>query len=197
MFLNRPVQDYLDRLASEKPIPGGGSVSALVGSLGIGLILMVARITLQKLEGNPKETLKKFVDHLEKLRAAAEKTVDEDPKVYEAVMDAYRRLKKAGHVKEVEEDVQTALNKSFHVQADLCLLLVTAKKLLCEVGRFAKGSIKNDLIVANGMLAAAFEGAHATANINVVYMEQGKKRRHCEHLLEEAKTNFQKTKFES
>lgn len=197
MFLNRPVKDYLDRLASEKPIPGGGSVSALVGSLGIGLVLMVARITLIKLEGNPKETLKKFIDHLEQIRKSAEKVIDEDPIVYEAVMESYRRLKKASHVKEVEEDVQTALNKSFHVQADLCLLLVTAKKMLSEVARFAKGSIANDLIVAKAMLEAAFEGARSTAHVNVVYMEQGKKRRHCEHLLEEAQTNFKKIKLES
>ncbi len=172
-------------------------MSALVGALGIGLILMVARITLVKLEGASKEALKKIIDHLEKIRKAAEKIVDEDPKVYLAVMGAYQRLKKAKHVKEVEQDVQTALNKSFHVQADLCLLLVTAKKLLCETGRFAKGSIKNDLNVATAMLGAAFDGARSTAHINVVYMEQGKKRRHCEHLLEEAQANFQKIKFEA
>lgn len=197
MFLNRPVKDYLDRLASEKPVPGGGSVSALVGALGIGLVLMVARITLVKLEGNPKDTLKKFIEHLEKIRDSAEKTVDEDPKVYIAVMDACRRLKKANEVKKIQQDVQTALNKSFHVQADLCLILVSAKKMLCEVSRFAKGSIRNDLNVANAMLEAAFEGARSTAHINVVYMDQGKKKRHCEHLLEEAQVNFTKIKFES
>ena len=37
---------YLERLASDAAIPGGGSAAALVGALGAALIAMVARITL-------------------------------------------------------------------------------------------------------------------------------------------------------
>ena len=40
------VKDYLDLLKSDAPAPGGGSVSALTAAQGIGLIGMVAALTL-------------------------------------------------------------------------------------------------------------------------------------------------------
>ena len=51
MFITSSIKDYLNKLSSEEPIPGGGGTSALVAALGIALMLMVARISLKKQEG--------------------------------------------------------------------------------------------------------------------------------------------------
>jgi formiminotetrahydrofolate cyclodeaminase len=42
----RGSEEYLDRLASADPTPGGGSAAAVVGATGAALVAMVARITL-------------------------------------------------------------------------------------------------------------------------------------------------------
>ena len=42
------VRDYLDVLKSDAPAPGGGSVSALSGAQGAGLLDMVCELTLGK-----------------------------------------------------------------------------------------------------------------------------------------------------
>ena len=42
------VKDYLDLLKSDAPAPGGGSVSALTAAQGIGLVGMVAALTIGK-----------------------------------------------------------------------------------------------------------------------------------------------------
>ncbi|OGW81771.1 MAG: hypothetical protein A3G33_05675 [Omnitrophica bacterium RIFCSPLOWO2_12_FULL_44_17] len=196
MFINRTIKDYLDRLSSEQPIPGGGGTSALVGALGIGLIIMVAKIMAGRPEHANDAKLKELIQHLIRLRDAAERIVDEDPKVFQDVMNSYKQIKKIQNKKIGEENLETALGKAFRIQADLCSELTTAKKILVEVGKIATKSIRNDLVVANALLDAAFKGGESTAHINVVCMEKGKKCRHAEHELEKTAEQYQKIKFE-
>ena len=47
-LIKMQVEDYLKLVASDAPAPGGGSASALCGAQGIGLISMVANLTLSK-----------------------------------------------------------------------------------------------------------------------------------------------------
>ena len=44
MYLDQPMQFFLDKLASNSPEPGGGSVAALAGSLAAALVSMVANL---------------------------------------------------------------------------------------------------------------------------------------------------------
>ncbi|MBQ9633202.1 MAG: cyclodeaminase/cyclohydrolase family protein, partial [Lachnospiraceae bacterium] len=43
-----PVNEFVDKLGSGAPTPGGGGASALVGALGIALGNMVAHLTIGK-----------------------------------------------------------------------------------------------------------------------------------------------------
>lgn len=47
-FADFKIKDFINVLASKEPIPGGGGVSALVGSLGVALGSMVGNLTLGK-----------------------------------------------------------------------------------------------------------------------------------------------------
>ena len=47
-FEEMKVQEFIDELASNSPAPGGGSVAALGGSLGAGLVSMVCNLTIGK-----------------------------------------------------------------------------------------------------------------------------------------------------
>jgi glutamate formiminotransferase/formiminotetrahydrofolate cyclodeaminase len=48
IFSNDSIKHYIEELASEKPAPGGGSASGLVGSMGAALVAMVAGLTIGK-----------------------------------------------------------------------------------------------------------------------------------------------------
>ena len=41
MYLEQPLQNYLDELASFQPTPGGGSAAALSGAMAAALASMV------------------------------------------------------------------------------------------------------------------------------------------------------------
>ncbi|MFU8797019.1 MAG: cyclodeaminase/cyclohydrolase family protein [Dehalococcoidia bacterium] len=42
------IEDFLDKLASRKPVPGGGSVAALSGALAAGLVAMAAEYSTDR-----------------------------------------------------------------------------------------------------------------------------------------------------
>ncbi len=196
MFINSSIKNYLNKLSSEEPVPGGGGTSALVAALGISLAIMVAKISLKSLNKKQQKGLNKGIKLLEHLRRNAEQIVDLDPKVYKEVIASYKRLKRLGKTEKAQAGVKNALQNSFRLQADLALLIAMAKQLLPTVDAFAEGSIQNDLIVSSGLLDGAFKGALATARINVVYLKQGKQRRHCEQALAKVEQKYGKLHFE-
>src|SRR3989338_8542494 len=112
MFLNRSIKNYLDELSSDTPIPGGGGTSALVAALGISLMLMVARISLKKQEGEKKENLNKVIETLERMHQNTSDVVDLDPKVYEDVIASYSEAKKIADPEKAQQKIETALKNS-------------------------------------------------------------------------------------
>lgn len=59
-----PLHVFAGETASESPAPGGGSVSAYVGTLGVSLGIMVANLSSQKKDG--KINLNHFLHGLKK-----------------------------------------------------------------------------------------------------------------------------------
>jgi formiminotetrahydrofolate cyclodeaminase len=47
-YVDGSIRAFLDKLAGSSPEPGGGSVAALTGALGAGLVSMVASLTRGK-----------------------------------------------------------------------------------------------------------------------------------------------------
>ncbi len=193
-FTDLTIGQYLEELSSAEPVPGGGSVSAYVAALGMGLSQMVARVALgrKKKPGmTPTEenndaahrtTLQKIADSLEETKRDAFQIVEIDPKIYQEVIAA------SGNAAKMED----ALQNSFRLQADLALLIVMAREWNAAIGEIVKGSIANDLVVSAGLLEGAFQGAYHTAMINVKYMKDTVKKQHAEKALTELKDRFGK-----
>src|SRR5688572_33273855 len=83
--------DLLDAFASNEPVPGGGSASALAGSLGVSLLVMVAGNPKTR-TGAPEEAadLSEASSRLRPLRDALTVLIDDDSAAYSAVLEAMR-----------------------------------------------------------------------------------------------------------
>ena len=83
------IRRFLERLSANTPTPGGGSASALAGTLSASLVLMVAGLSLKKGKLKEKEVrgIKRTVSGIQKRLFRA---IDEDAKSYEAVLKAFR-----------------------------------------------------------------------------------------------------------
>jgi glutamate formiminotransferase/formiminotetrahydrofolate cyclodeaminase len=190
-YTSLSLSRYLAELSSDKPVPGGGSVSAYVASLGIGLAEMVGHIGMKRLGTEARQKVRKALRLLAKTRKDSLQVVDLDPRVYQTVMETYGRAKKASDPARKSRMIDEALQNSFRLQADLALLIVMAKEAAQSLDGTIQGSITNDLKVSRALLAAAFHGAYDTARINVVYMKNPEKKKRAEQALEALRKRFE------
>lgn len=112
---------FADELSSDSPAPGGGSVAALVGSLGASLGAMVANLTYGK---------KAYADHWDEMKLVADRgqdlkdwfltAVDRDTDAFNEVMAAMRLPKKtAGEQTARFEAIEAATKNATQVPFDV------------------------------------------------------------------------------
>jgi glutamate formiminotransferase/formiminotetrahydrofolate cyclodeaminase len=83
------VDDFLEEVASRKPAPGGGSVSALAGALSCALGVMVVNLTIGKLKfQGVKDVLSDLKHELDPIRKELAELVSRDAEAFNAVMRA-------------------------------------------------------------------------------------------------------------
>lgn len=167
------VTQFLDALASGNAIPGGGSVSALAGSLGAALVEMVANLTLGK------KGYEACQDELEKIREKANAhrqslvaTIEKDISAYQEVMKAYLLPRQSEEEKEARRE---AIQKSLKKAADPPLFTaVTALKVLklCQQA-IEKGNPNtlSDAAVGALLADAALHGGVYNVLVNLSALE--------------------------
>jgi glutamate formiminotransferase / formiminotetrahydrofolate cyclodeaminase len=89
-LINMKLNNFAHETASESAAPGGGSISAYVGALGVSLGTMVANLSSHKKGWD--EQWKTFSEWAEKGQALKDellKLVDEDTNAFNKIMDAF------------------------------------------------------------------------------------------------------------
>jgi formiminotetrahydrofolate cyclodeaminase len=98
------IKRFLEKLSSSTPTPGGGSASALAGTLSASLIAMVAGLT------SKKKGMKELRRRALALQGKLFKAVAEDAASYDRVIEAYR-LKK--ETEKERRNRQKAIQKAY------------------------------------------------------------------------------------
>lgn len=140
MYLAKPMEYYIDRLASKSPEPGGGSAAALVGSVGAALVSMVGNLTLgkekyQDVQGRIEELL----SGSEAVRAELQRLVQEDTEAFSAVSEAYKLPKrtdeeKKARSKKIQEGLKGAATEvPFHI-CEKSIEVARLSKIAAEIG---------------------------------------------------------------
>ena len=166
---NLSVKDFADELSTDSPAPGGGSASALAGSLAAALSAMVANLTIGK-KGYEKhfDELKHVAEQCQQLKDELLSLVDEDTNAFNKVMDAFRLPKKTEDEKTkqlfaVEEATKYAALVPFKTMEKSFSVLQFAK-IVAEKGNVNSIS---DAGVAALLAQACCEGAALNVLINL------------------------------
>ncbi|MDB5284389.1 MAG: ftcD [Bacteroidota bacterium] len=138
-LINMSLTKFANETASESPAPGGGSISAYAGVLGISLGTMVANLSAHKKGWD--ERWKEFSHWAEKgqvLKDQLLKLVDEDTKAFNKIMDAFGLPKssdaeKTLRKKAIQEATKYAIEIPFTVM-ELSLSSMDIIKAMAETG---------------------------------------------------------------
>ena len=85
------IQDFLNKTASNNPVPGGGSISALNGAIATALSEMLANLTIGKKNyTDGEERMKTIVFDMNNQRNVFFEDIDRDAEAYKLVFDAYK-----------------------------------------------------------------------------------------------------------
>jgi glutamate formiminotransferase len=89
-LINMNLKEFANETASESPAPGGGSISAYMGALGISLATMVANLSSHKRGWDSRwEEFSDWAVKGEQLKNTLLKMVDEDTNAFNKIMDAF------------------------------------------------------------------------------------------------------------
>jgi glutamate formiminotransferase/formiminotetrahydrofolate cyclodeaminase len=115
-LIAKTVQDFTDEVSRDTPAPGGGSIAALVGSLGAALASMVATLTHGKEGTEARDAeLARIAAAAQRVKDALLTLVDEDSNAFNGFMEA-RRLpqgtaeEKALRKQKMQEGLKAAID---------------------------------------------------------------------------------------
>ena len=159
---------FLDAVASGTPTPGGGSVSALAGSMGAALVEMVLNLTLKKEKPGPQEELKAICREAHDLREALAETLVKDIVAYQGVMEAYLLPHGTDKEKKIrKEQIQKALKKAIDPPLFTAATSLKLLKLCQQALEKGNPNTISDTAVAALMANAALRGGVFNVGINL------------------------------
>lgn len=169
MLLQLTCGDFVDEVFSDSPAPGGGSVSALAGSLGAALVGMVANLTLKNEQsyGDNKEIDSILVKSV-KLKEQLKDYVDEDTTAFNNVMTAYKMPKRTPEEKAARTDaVQSAIREATILPLRVAECCLEVLKLAITVAEIGNPNALSDAGVAVLMANTGVYGAILNVEINI------------------------------
>ena len=186
------LNDFADETAGESMAPGGGSISAYVGTLGVALGTMVANLSAHKAGWDDKweyfsEWAEKGQSYLKKLLFL----VDEDTNAFNKIIDGFRMPK--GNEAEIEARKQAIESATKYATEIPFQVMETAYNSMEVAQAMLKEGLQSSLSDAGvGILCAraAVVGAYFNVRINA---KDIKDRAFAESILAKAEDIFQKT----
>lgn len=168
LLVNMSCSDFAYETASESPAPGGGSVSALIGTLGAALATMVANLSSHKRGWDDR--WKYFSDWAEKGQQLISKLlylVDEDTRAFNKIMDAYALPKSTNEEKQLREDkIQEAILYATQVPLQTMKTAFEVYDICEAMAQHGMQSSVSDVGVAVLATTMAIKGANLNVKIN-------------------------------
>ncbi len=164
-YTEKTCRDFVESVGSSKPIPGGGSVAALVGALGASLSTMVASLTIGKKKYIGVEfEMQKNIDEIYQIQNELLDLVQQDIDNFEPLAQLYK--KKASTPEEkaaLKEAKQNALYEACLVPMEIIKKCGRAIELAQEFA--TKG---NKVVIADsGSSAVLCKAAMQAASFNI------------------------------
>lgn len=167
MYINNKISDVLNDLNSTKAMPGGGSVTAIVGSLATALARMTGHISMTKKsfkelnEGIIEEYTELWNDFEEDIKTF-NKLVDEDMQAFESLLPHFKNMD--------SEEFKDKLDYCIEVPFTISSTALSILEKLPFIIEFSHKFIVSDAIVASELLYATVRASLVNVMVNSEYV---------------------------
>ncbi|SVA48762.1 uncharacterized protein METZ01_LOCUS101616 [marine metagenome] len=166
-------KDLIDLISDSSPAPGGGSVSAIAGSLGAALVSMVASLTHEKKDyiGSRKK-MNEIGLAAQDLKARLIHLVEEDTQAFNSILVANRLPDKTSEQKEYKEKKVFQANKyAIEIPLETANLSLEVIKLSVDLIEYGNPNSVTDAEVASEVGLAGVRGGCMNVMINISGLE--------------------------
>ncbi len=173
------VQGFLEAVASNEPVPGGGAVAAVAGAAAVALLRMVTALALRRAKDpNAQQTLTALPERAQALQKRFEDLADADVAAYRGVAEVLALPRSTDEERVARSaKLQVALRKAAEVPLETARGTTDALRLAAEVAPLCPRVARSDLVTAVHLLRAACESALANVDANALSLDASPLRR--------------------
>jgi len=164
-LVSRSIEEFLDRLASDAPTPGGGAVAALTGALAASLGRMVCGLTTgRKKFADVEPQVKQIASRLTRAAEMLKRLIDEDAAAY-AELSAVFKLDKSDPNRKARLVETAALAAAVPLET-----AAVSRQVLSDLRRLepiANPNLRSDVEAGMHVAQAAMHAAAANVRVNL------------------------------
>ncbi len=172
-LVDMSLKAFMDETASESPAPGGGSVSAYIGSVGVALGTMVANLSAHKRGWDERwEEFSQWAENGKKIQNTLLTLVDEDTDAFKRIMASFALPKKTEEEVEIRNRaVQESTKNATLVPYRVMESAFTAFDLLREMVKSGNPNSVTDAGVGTLAVCTCIKGAFLNVRVNAGGLE--------------------------
>ena len=172
-LVNLSLQEFANETASESPAPGGGSIAAYIGSLGISLATMVANLSAHKKGWDKRwKEFSAWAEKGQKIKDELLYLVDEDTNAFNKIMEAFSLPKSSEQeVKFRSEAIQNATKYATEVPLKTMILAYSSFPIIKAMAEIGNPNSISDAGVGALCARSAVIGAYMNVRINAAELK--------------------------
>jgi glutamate formiminotransferase/formiminotetrahydrofolate cyclodeaminase len=162
------LRAFANETAAESPAPGGGSVSAYMGALGISLATMVANLSSHKKGWDERwEEFSKYAEKGQQLKDELLNLVDEDTLAFNRIMESFSLPKSTEEEKRLRSQaIQLATKNAIEVPLRVMQRSVESMEIIYAMVKEGNPNSVSDAGVGALAARSAALGAYLNVKIN-------------------------------
>jgi len=167
-LINLTLTEFANETAGESLAPGGGSIAAYVGTLGVSLGTMVGNLSSHKRGWDDKwEYYSNWAEKGEAYKNQLLKLVDEDTNSFNAIMDSFRLPKdNENQVIVRKKAIQDATKYATEIPYKVMEIAYNSMEVMHEMAKSGMKSSITDVGVGALCARTAVEGAYLNVRVN-------------------------------
>ena len=162
------VREFIEKVDSASPAPGGGAVAAYTSSLAVALTRMAVNISMKRksFSNYQEEEQNRVRDLMAKLKIIEDKMYelkDKDVETFNEYMVAYRSKD--------QKEIDRMTLECFKLPKNLNELIIDSLELIFALEKYVVSSVMSDYKMSLLMLSSMFECCNENMLINLKWIE--------------------------